>query len=80
MSGQKLYISYCNDRHIDPVINVFTDKDKAIEFTRSFMNEHMAYPDGIEEILVKGYILNLIYNYAEDNAFVIEAILDEPSN
>lgn len=69
----KVYVAYCNDRHIDPVVEVFDEAEKAKEFARQFMRTHVASPDFVQEDEeVPGFVLVLRYFIAEDHAFVVE--------
>lgn len=73
----KLYVAYCNDRHVDPVIRVFSDRDKACEFARTFMADNMAHPEHVKVERVQGYILFLRYDLESDHAYVQQVTLDE---
>jgi hypothetical protein len=68
----KVYIAYCHDRHIDPDIEIFTDKDNAISFAREYMRHHVAYPEDLREEKLEGYDLYIAYAEEEDHAFVVE--------
>lgn len=74
-----LYVAYCHDRHIDPVIEVFTDREAACRFARDFMQSHMAHAEGIKEERVAGHVLFLRYTYESDHAFVRKVKLDHPA-
>lgn len=74
----KIYVAYCHDRHVDPVIATFTTPEAACDFAREFMQENMANPKGITEETVEGHVLYLRYEYESDHAFVVETELDEP--
>lgn len=75
----KIYVAYCHDRHIDPVIRVFSNRDKAVEFAREFMDEHMARPSLVKTETVDCYVLWLQYEPESDHAYVIETTLDDDS-
>jgi hypothetical protein len=66
-----VYVAYLHDRHIDPEIRVFADRDTAIQATRQWMNEMMAHPEQIVEERVEGYELLLRYAGESDHAFVV---------
>jgi len=64
-----IWIAYCEDRHIDPEMFGFRDRDKAIEKAREYMRDHVAYPAELQEEEIDGV---WYMNYAEesDHAFV----------
>lgn len=76
-SSMKVYVAYCNDRHTDPEIKVFKDREEAIAHVKTFMEEHVVHPEGIEERKVEGYLLFLGYQFESDHAFVLEEELHD---
>jgi len=76
-SSMKVYIAYCNDRHTDPEIKLFKDPENAIAHVKTFMEEHVAHPEGIEEKTIDGYLFFLGYQFESDHAFVLEEELHD---
>lgn len=79
----KLYVAYCADRHVDPVVKVFSTPEKAVKFTRQFMYDNMAHSDGIVEEAIdraaEGLLCRFSYKYESDHAYAFEAELDDES-
>lgn len=73
---QRLYVAVCNDRHIDPVVMVFTDRARAIEAASIYMREHVACPEKLQKN-DSGGRWSISYEFAEDNAFVVSANIGE---
>lgn len=44
-----MWLAYCEDRHIDPETFLFKDRNKAINFIREWMKDHVAHPEYLEE-------------------------------
>lgn len=72
-----LFITYCHDRHIDPDVQVFTDKQRAIDYAWEYMTNSVAHPDGLVESPTDGYVLYIAYAEEEDHAFVVERSIDD---
>jgi len=69
-----VYVAYLNDRHIDPIIEVYKNRDDAIFAAREFMKNNMAHPEHIREKGIEGYEIWLGY-LESDCAYVVETEL-----
>lgn len=76
----KLYIAFCHDRHIDPVVRVFSTLEAANTYAKTFMHAHMAHSDGIVEEIDDDGMYCAQYQYEDDHAYVMEATLNDTSD
>ena len=67
-----VYVSFIQDRHTDPEIFVFSDRQKALDHTRRYFTEVVAHPERIAEQPCEPYLLFLEYTLESDYAFCIE--------
>lgn len=71
-----VYVAYCEDRHIDPVIKVFRDYEKAVLWVNEWMEQHVAHPDKLtKEDTDFAYCLSC--GEESDQAFIAEVDLPE---
>lgn len=73
-----IYVAYLHDRHRDPVIRAFADREQAIDATRRWMADTVAHPSGITEESPEGFELWLRYEYESDHAFVVAVAVESP--
>lgn len=67
----KLYVAYCEDRHVDPVIRVFDTLESANAFARAFMEDNMAHPEHIKHSIVDGFYCG---RYVESDHAYVQAV------
>ena len=72
----KLYVANCCDRHIDPVIRVFSTPEKAIEFASDFAKENARKEEDIDVVEEDGCLLSLCWSNEGDFCTVKEVELD----
>jgi len=66
----QIYIAYCNDRHIDPVIRVFKSFKSALEFAKEFVKENARFPEDVKEERVAGWLYYCQYSCEGDSVHV----------
>lgn len=71
-----LFITYCHDRHIDPDVQAFTDKQAAIDYAWEYMRDSVAHPELLTEEKSEGCVLWIQYEPEDDHAFVVERTPD----
>ena len=71
-----LYVAYCHDRHLDPVVRVFSTLATAIDYARDYMESHVAFPEDLKEGDLDGYLFWIGYMDEEDEAWVKAVTLD----
>jgi hypothetical protein len=79
---RNLYVAYCNDRHYDPVIRVFTTPEAAVSFCRDFVESHAREDSEIteedpEQTASNGWLVSLSYGTEGDHAYAFETTLDD---
>jgi hypothetical protein len=75
---RKVYVMVCVDRHIDPIIEVFTDVGMACKRCKEVIEELAAYPEDIEEFNTPKYMIHYKYSpEMDDYAFVEEVNLSQ---
>ena len=78
----KVYVALCEDRHIDPVIHVFTLPERAIDYCKRWTKENALHPDDIEEyeltddMRAGGWIYAATYSGEGDHVTAMEMELD----
>ncbi len=77
MEPKTCFVAYCEDRHIDPVVRVFTTLPTAIVWVNEWMEEHVAYPEELAEDEVGVFVYWLNYGEESDHAFIAEAKIDD---
>ncbi len=75
----KLFVAVVNDRHVDPMIGVFSTLESAIKWASETFRECVAEPEEIESCDLGDYLFHEVYGEEGDYAWVEETILDEPS-
>jgi hypothetical protein len=70
--GKTVYAILIEDRHTDPDVEVWLDKDAAIARAREAAIEIVAHPDALEEAEEEGYILRIEYQLESDSVTVLE--------
>ena len=78
----KIYNVFISDRHCDPIIHNFRDKDEALKFARKNALEFCRFPDEIEETLYipekdNGWILHIETSCEGEYVRVSEGELNE---
>lgn len=73
-----VYVAFCYDRHRDPVIRVFDDRERANAFARGFMEDNMAHSQHITHEMHDG-LYRGNYELEEDRAYVEAAELNSES-
>lgn len=48
-SGELIWVAICQDRHLDTDITAWRSRDAAIEHARTYMREHVNYPEMLSE-------------------------------
>jgi hypothetical protein len=72
----KIYIAICQDRHIDTVVRVFDDLEKAISYAKSFVKDCSNFPEDIKEFNVDGWLYHCAYSCEGDFVRVEEGELN----
>lgn len=68
-----LYVCVVHDRHVDPDIRLFVDRDAALQHAREDFHEAVAYPERIEELDPdEDYLVHL--TYPEGDSAWVEAV------
>ena len=67
-----VYVILLEDRHIDPVVEVWADKDAAIERARSMAQEACRFPDDYGEEQIADWIFYARYSCENDRVRVTE--------
>lgn len=73
-SKLKIYIAFCQDRHLDPEIKAFRLRGDAIIFAQEYMVSHVGYPDDLH-YEDTGILYCINYGDEEDHAYVFESEL-----
>ncbi len=63
------------DRHVDPVIEAWTEPGRAIERCRELVGELASDPGEVEEIPVAGWLYHCEYGTEGDHGYVFESTL-----
>lgn len=71
----QIWIALCHDRHLDPDVEVFQEKQDAVSHARKYMNEHIAHPDRLYEEDIGGQFW-IMYELESDYATVFEKTLN----
>ncbi len=76
----KIYNVLIKDRHTDPIIHNFTDKDVAINFARQNAKEFCRFPEDLKETNYNpekdsGWILLIEYSCEDDYVRISEGEL-----
>jgi hypothetical protein len=72
----KIFIAFVQDRHTDPELRAFHDKEDAKYWARHRFRQVVHRPQQIKEEDAEGYELYLRYMEEGDYAFVIESELE----
>jgi hypothetical protein len=74
-----LFVAVVHDRHIDPVIRVFSDLSVAIAWAEKNFKACLSHPDGlvVDDPPPEGYLWSASYEYESDHAWVEEVELDD---
>ena len=72
----KVYVAYCHDRHVDPVVSVHQHSDDARHRVDDVMRDAVAHPSMLQREEVEGYVYYLAYGEESDHAFVVECELE----
>lgn len=76
----KLYLAGIEDRHADPDVQAFTDRDTAITYAREWAQKYAHQPDDYEELhLPQYYEFYASYSPESDRVWVVERELDDPA-
>ena len=76
MDRTKVYVAHLKDRHIDPVVRVFKDKQGAIECAKKWAAEGADEQSDIIEDVIKGWLFYATYNEEGDCVWVTEQDLE----
>ena len=77
----KLYLAGIEDRHADPDVQAFTNRDMAIAHAREWAQTKALRPDDYEEMhLPQYYEFYASYSPESDRVWVVERELDDPAN
>ncbi len=77
----ELYVAVVQDRHLDPIIGVFTEKEAAIDWALATFQEHVEEPgEVVEETDLEGsdWLWHAEYGDEGDHAWVEATTLDQP--
>jgi len=74
-----IYVTLCCDRHADPEVFVFLDRDDAIAQARLFAAKYARHPSDIEEEQLDGWEYYTQYSEEGDYARVTKEILYDHS-
>ena len=72
----KVYTLLIRDRHSDPTVRIFADKDKAIETAKALAHEYDRF-GSYEEHEIAGWIFHASYSCEGDYVTVNEAEVEE---
>jgi hypothetical protein len=77
-----LFVAVIHDRHIDPVVRVFTDPSVAVAWAEQTFNACLAHSDWlvVDDPPPEGYLWSASYEYESDHAWVEEVELDDGSD
>jgi hypothetical protein len=74
-----LFVAVVNDRHIDPIIGVFSTSEAAIKWASETFRDCVAYPEEITKGDLEGtYIWHEIYGEEGDYSLVEITTLNNP--
>ena len=79
-SSNVVFIALWNDRHAEPTVHPFTDKQKAIDWARGAANSTCRFPDDLEECNKEydnGQVFRIQYSCENDSICVIKAVIDK---
>lgn len=77
MSDVKVFVVLTEDRHTDPEIRTFSNKDSAVNEARVMAKEYCRFPEDYEENTYDGSnFLVINYSCESDRVSVFEAILE----
>ncbi len=74
-----IYIALCMDRHTDPVVAAFSEKDRAIKFCHKFVRENSRSHNlnSMVEQRLEGYVFYATYAGDGNYVSVEEVVLDD---
>jgi hypothetical protein len=74
-----VYVAMINDRHADPEPKVFSTAEAAINYARSWAQDHALHPSDFAESDVEDWLYYASYSASEgDSVWVVERTIDAP--
>lgn len=74
-----VYAVLLEDRHTDVHVEVFADRDEAIERARTLAKENARFPDDYKEETIEGWEFYCRYSCEDDSTRVVATELKEKS-
>ena len=73
----KIFIAIWKDRHSDTTAHPFTDKKRAIEWSRNKAKESCRHGEGYNEYEVDGWEFHVEYSCESDCIYVVESAMNQ---
>jgi hypothetical protein len=76
---KKIYVVMIRDRHSDPVVATFEDRDWAISYARRTAKQYCRFPEDYKELDIRGWEFHAEYSCESDSVTVIRTTLETHS-